>query len=177
MSFSVVRQHPGTNEQRPLAFSPRHQVQMFTRRRVSCQSVSEPQRRLLRHRSKHEYRPSPAPPAGRLCLSGRRRCLRTFVCICKYKFPTVRDCVSPQAVRALNAAEALGAAQVLSAARCFNFECVVTFPGQLVFSPCSFYCRGTAAQHTTHNLSRAVGCSHAPPTLSHSHLVVFSRYL
>lgn len=141
--------------------------------------VSEPQRRLLGRRCKHEYRPSPPPPppAGRLRLSGRRRCLRTFVCICKYKFPTVRDCVSPQAARTLNAAEALAAAQVLSAARSFNFECVVTFPGQLVFSPCSFHCRGTAAQHTTHKSSRAVGCSHAPPTLSHSHLVVFSRYL
>lgn len=92
-----------------------------------------------------------------------RRHLWTFVCICKYKFPTLRGCVSPQADRTLNAAEALGDAHVLPAARCFNFECVVTFPGQLVFSPCSFYCRGTAAQHTTHNSSRTVGCSHAPP--------------
>lgn len=83
------------------------------------------------------------------------------MCICKYKFPTLCGCVSPQAIRTLNAAEALGDAQVLPAAHCFNFECVVTFPGQLVFSPCSFYCRGTAAQHTTHNKTRTVGDSHA----------------
>lgn len=36
-----------------------------------------------------------------------RRCLWTFVRICKYKFPTLCGCVSPQAVRTLNAAEAL----------------------------------------------------------------------